>query len=79
FWMTVFAFIVAHVSGFGVVTLALAYSPGGLAEMSLIAVALHAEVGFVAAHHIIRVFLIMISAPLVFRLANRFLGVEQRP
>lgn len=79
FWMTVFAFVVARVSGFGVVTLALAYSPGGLAEMSLIAVALHAEVAFVAAHHIIRVFLIMISAPLVFRLANRFLGVEQRP
>ncbi len=30
--------------------------------MSLIALALHTEVAFVAAHHIIRVFLVMISA-----------------
>ncbi|MFT3953112.1 MAG: AbrB family transcriptional regulator [Piscinibacter sp.] len=44
-------------------SLILAYSPGGLAEMSLIAVSLHAEVAFVAAHHIVRVFLVMISAP----------------
>ena len=71
FWMTVFAVLVAHLSDYSVVALALAYSPGGLAEMSLIAVALHTEVAFVAAHHIIRVFLIMISAPLVFRIAGR--------
>lgn len=78
FWMTVFAVLVAQLSDYSVVALALAYSPGGLAEMSLIAVALHTEVAFVAAHHIIRVFLIMISAPLVFRLAGRLAGVVRR-
>jgi membrane AbrB-like protein len=66
FWMTLFAVAVSHISGFSVVTLILAYSPGGLTEMAIIAVALNAEVAFVAAFHIIRVFLTMIAAPLAF-------------
>lgn len=66
FWMTLFAVVVARLSGFAPVTLILAYSPGGLAEMSLIAVALNVEVAFVAAFHIIRVFLVMIAAPPLF-------------
>ncbi len=53
-WMTAFALVVSRLSGFPAVTLLLAYSPGGLTEMALIAVALHAEVAFVAAFHIIR-------------------------
>jgi uncharacterized membrane protein AbrB (regulator of aidB expression) len=36
--------------------------------MSLIALALHTEVAFVAAHHIIRVFLVMIGAGPLFGL-----------
>lgn len=63
-----FAFLVARFSVHGHVPLILAYSPGGLAEMSLIALALHMEVAFVAAHHIIRVFLVMISAGPLFGL-----------
>ncbi|MDU0343806.1 AbrB family transcriptional regulator [Bosea rubneri] len=61
-----FAFAVAQVSRYQPVPLILAYSPGGLAEMSLIALALHTEVAFVAAHHIIRVFLVMIGAGPLF-------------
>jgi membrane AbrB-like protein len=64
----VFAWLVAKFSVHGHVPLILAYSPGGLAEMSLIALALHTEVAFVAAHHIIRVFLVMISAGPLFGL-----------
>lgn len=63
-----FAWLVAAVSVHGHVPLILAYSPGGLAEMSLIALALHTEVAFVAAHHIIRVFLVMITAGPLFGL-----------
>jgi len=63
-----FAWAVAQISVHGHVPLILAYSPGGLAEMSLIALALHMEVAFVAAHHIIRVFLVMISAGPLFGL-----------
>lgn len=63
-----FAWGVAKVSAYGHVPLILAYSPGGLAEMSLIALALHTEVAFVAAHHIIRVFLVMVGAGPLFGL-----------
>jgi hypothetical protein len=61
-----FGFAVARLSAFGHIPLILAYSPGGLAEMSLVALALHIEVAFVAAHHVIRVFLVMVGAGLVF-------------
>lgn len=66
-WMTAFAYAVSRISTYDMDSLVLAYSPGGLAEMSLIAVSLHAEVAFVAAHHVARVFLVMISAPLIFK------------
>lgn len=66
-----FAWLVALVSVHGHVPLILAYSPGGLAEMSLIALALHTEVAFVAAHHIVRVFLVMVSAGPIFGLIGR--------
>lgn len=72
----VFAFGVAHVSSHAPVPLILAYSPGGLAEMSLIALALHTEVAFVAAHHIIRVFIVMIGAGPLFGLLT---GTRKRP
>ncbi|PZU88702.1 MAG: monooxygenase [Chelatococcus sp.] len=65
-----FAWLVAQVSAHGQIPLILAYSPGGLAEMSLIALALHTEVAFVAGHHIIRIMLVMISAGPIFGLVR---------
>lgn len=51
--------------------LTLAYSPGGLAEMSLIAVTMGREVAFVACHHILRVLSsLLIAPPLLSRLAK---------
>lgn len=61
-----FALAVAQFSNYGVVPLLLAYSPGGLAEMSLVAIAVHTEVAFVAAHHIIRIVFVMMSAGAVY-------------
>ncbi len=49
----------------------LAYAPGGLTEMSLVALALQAEVAFVALHHVVRILLVIVSAPLLFRLWRR--------
>ncbi len=72
----VFAWAVAQVSVHRHVPLILAYSPGGLAEMSLVALALHTEVAFVAAHHIIRVFLVMVSAGPIFGAMGRKAGVK---
>ncbi len=51
--------------------LVLAYAPGGLAEMSLVALALGRDVAFVATHHIFRIGFIVILAPLAFRLMRR--------
>jgi membrane AbrB-like protein len=68
-----FALAVDAVTDLGLQPLILAYSPGGLAEMSLIALALGIETAFVATHHVFRIMLIVISAPLLFRL------VEHRP
>ena len=51
--------------------LVLAFAPGGLAEMSLIAIALSMDAAFVATHHIVRICLIVVLAPLVFRATGR--------
>ena len=66
-WTLAFALLIGHITGIAPVAVALAYSPGGLAEMSLIALALHAEVAFVTAHHIIRILLVMVLAAPVYR------------
>ena len=67
-----FAWTVNHSTGLGLEPLILAYSPGGLAEMSMIALALGIETAFVATHHVFRIGLIVITAPLLFRLLERF-------
>jgi hypothetical protein len=58
-------------SDFGFVPILLAYAPGGVAEMSLVAVALHIEVAFVASHHIVRLFFVMAGAPLAYALVKK--------
>jgi membrane AbrB-like protein len=73
-----FAYAVHRLTDLGLEPLILAYSPGGLAEMSLIALALGIETAFVATHHVIRIGLIVISAPLLFRLFERWRGRARR-
>lgn len=69
FAMTIlFALALSTATGLDIVSLVLAYAPGGLIETSFVALALQIEVAFVATHHIIRVFLVMTAAGLVFRL-----------
>jgi membrane AbrB-like protein len=51
--------------------LLLSFSPGGVAEMSLVALALHVDTAMVAAHHLFRIFFVVIVAPAVFRLWKR--------
>ena len=55
-------------TGLPFAALVLAYSPGGLAEMSLIAYALDIDPAFVATHHVVRIILVVVAAPLLFRL-----------
>ena len=46
----------------------LAFSPGGQAEMAVIAIMGGADVAYVIAHHVTRIVLVIAGAPLVFRL-----------
>lgn len=57
----------------------LAFSPGGLAEMSLIAFSLHVDAAYVSSHHIVRIFMIVLAAPLLFRLLRRSRQRLDRP
>ncbi len=64
----VFAVLLQPVTDLSAVALFLAYAPGGVAEMSLIALALSIDAALVATHHIARIFLIVVCTPLLFRL-----------
>lgn len=61
----VFAFAVSAITGQALVGLLLAYAPGGVAEMSLIAFAIDADPGFVAIHHMVRILFVMVSVPVM--------------
>lgn len=51
----------------------LAFAPGGVAEMSLVALGLGLDVGFIATLHVARIILIMIAAPWVYRIFKGWL------
>ncbi len=62
-----FAMMLHGATDLPVPALVLAFAPGGLAEMSLIALALSLDAALVATHHIVRIFLIVVLAPVAFR------------
>jgi len=49
----------------------LAFLPGGQAEMAVIAIVTGADVAFVVAHHLLRIFIVITSAPLLARWLDR--------
>ena len=49
----------------------LAFAPGGQAEMTVLAIVVGADLGFVIVHHLTRIFLVITCAPLMMRLMNR--------
>ena len=59
------------VTGMPLPLLVLAFVPGGLAEMSLIALALTDDPAFVATNHIVRIGLVVVFASALFRLYRR--------
>jgi membrane AbrB-like protein len=72
----VFAQILSLISGEPIAEVTLAYSPGGLAEMSLVALALHKDAAFVSTHHIARIVIVILCVPMAFRVIRRM--AEQR-
>ncbi|MFM2044259.1 MAG: hypothetical protein RLY86_2835 [Pseudomonadota bacterium] len=70
--VTVVMALAVHVAtGLDLAALILAYAPGGLAEMSLVALSLNADPAFVATHHILRIGIVVMLAPLAFRIWAR--------
>jgi hypothetical protein len=61
----IMAWILSHALGLEFVSVMLAFAPGGVAEMSLIAIAMNIDPGFVALHHLSRIFEILLVMPLV--------------
>jgi membrane AbrB-like protein len=57
-----------HLAGIAPDQALLALAPGGLTEMGLIALAIHADVAFVALHHVVRILFVIVLAPVAFRL-----------
>ena len=66
-----FAYSLHKVTDVNVAAMILAYAPGGMPEMSLIALAMGLDVAFVVTHHAMRAAVIFIGTPLVFRLLER--------
>jgi membrane AbrB-like protein len=64
------ALVVTHLTGIELHQTFLAFSPGGLPEMSLLALALHADIAYVATIHIVRILMVITFAPLVFRMTG---------
>ncbi len=69
-----FAVALNAAAGLPVAALILALSPGGLAEMSLIALALGIDPAFVSTHHVVRIFLVVVLAPAAFKLMTRLIA-----
>tara|TARA_B110000037_G_scaffold176398_1_gene201362 strand:- start:448 stop:1539 length:1092 start_codon:yes stop_codon:yes gene_type:complete len=68
--------IAAYVATFfvdtNILTLILSFSPGGIYEVAIIAIAFDLEPDFVAFHHIIRLLFILFMVPIILKLLNKF-------
>lgn len=49
----------------------LAFAPGGQAELTVLALIVGADMAFVVAHHILRIFFVILGAPIAARIAAR--------
>jgi membrane AbrB-like protein len=65
------AFAMQAGAGVGLDQAMLALAPGGLTEMGLIALAIHADVAFVALHHVVRILVVIVLAPVLLRILPR--------
>lgn len=64
----VFGAAIAAVTGLERKALYLALAPGGVTEMSLVALALGVDIAFVTTHHLARIVMVVVLAPLTYRL-----------
>jgi membrane AbrB-like protein len=65
------AFVVSKVTGISLITSALAFAPGGVAEMAATAVVLNADATFVVAVQVLRIIFVLLVLPPLFRAFNK--------
>ena len=65
------AWLISTWTGLPFAAVWLAFAPGGLAEMTLISLALGIDVAFVSTHHVVRVVFMVVAAPIVFNILER--------
>lgn len=73
----IFALTLAALTGQDTLQAVLAFAPGGLAEMSLVALATGSGVAYVATHHMARIVLVILCAPLAYRLVAHAAGKDR--
>ena len=64
------ALLVARTLSYDIEPMMLAYAPGGVSEISLIAVALDIDPAFVGLHHVVRVMFIFMTLPVILHLVT---------
>lgn len=57
----------------------LAFSPGGQAEMTVLAIVAGADLGFIVVHHLMRIILVITGAPIVARFVMRRTNEDRDP
>ncbi|MBM7066171.1 AbrB family transcriptional regulator [Actibacterium sp. 188UL27-1] len=75
----IFAGVIAALTQTDMAQAFLAFSPGGLTEMSLLAFAMGQDVAYVAVTHVVRIALVIFSTPFVFRLTRRYFSAAEAP
>ncbi|MGM0584298.1 MAG: AbrB family transcriptional regulator [Pseudomonadota bacterium] len=73
----VFAVAMSWLTGVDLFAALLAYAPGGVAEMSLIAIAIDADPAFVATHHLARIVAVLAALPLLGGLIRRLVAADR--
>jgi len=66
-----FVSLVSWMTAFPLLSILLAFAPGGQAEMNLIAIVIGANLPYVALHHIVRLFLVIGISPILIRFVKK--------
>jgi uncharacterized protein len=64
----IFTLAAIHFARVPVLEAVLSFAPGGQAEMTLLALVTGANLGFIIAHHLLRIVIVIIGAPIIARL-----------
>jgi membrane AbrB-like protein len=68
------AYVAVLVAGIDYVAALLGYAPGGMMEMSLLALVIHQSVAYVSVAHIFRYVVVMVAAVSAFKLFRRHIS-----